>query len=330
VKLSVNKLRRSTTVIGGAFLGLGVAAALATPALACDTIVKADTTCATADGWTASWKVQNDYHPDAVVKSVVLNGVDQPSGIGDIKPGAPIEQDYKQTLTGSSKFDKSVKSASLSVTLDWPGIDTDESHITAYPSKHGCDNGGGGGHPHPSHSASSSPSPSTSASSSAPPSSTSASPSESGTPTDTPTIPIPSESTDVTYPDEIYKADCTSVTIGLDNTNTPIEYKLTFTPKTGSTQVLDIKSGEKKSATFGTGGADKYSVKLSLVAVYKGQTSPAETVTVPYEKPASCSSQALAVTGSSSTPIAVGAGALVLIGGGAFFMARRRKMRFTA
>jgi uncharacterized protein (TIGR04145 family) len=130
-------------------------------------------------------------------------------------------------------------------------------------------------------------------------------------------------------PGTIYKADCSSETIGLDNTKTPIEYVLTFKPKTGASQTLDIKPGEKKSAKFAVSG-DSFYVKMTVVAKYKGKTSPPDTATIPWEKPASCSSGALAVTGSSTGPLAGGAIAVLLLGGGAFFLARRRKIRFAA
>jgi uncharacterized protein (TIGR04145 family) len=328
VNLSVKKLRRGATVVGGTFLGLGIAAALATPALACDTIVDVDTTCATADGWSANWKVQNDYNPDAEVTSVKLNGVEVEGGVGDIKVHSILKANYKSALTATSKFAQTDKKETLTVSLHWLGTDiNDDTSTTAKPKSKGCDSiPPGHPNPHPSDT-SSSPAPSTSTTTGTPPVEDSTSPS--GTPTETPTIPIPSESVPA-LPGEIYKADCTSVTIGLDNTGTPIEYKLTLKPKTGNTQELDIKPGEKKSATFGTSGSDKFSVALTLVAVYKGQTSPPETATIPYEKPASCSTEALAVTGSSTAPLAGGAVAVLLVGGGVFYMARRRKVRFTA
>jgi hypothetical protein len=129
VNLSVKKLRRGATVVGSTFLGLGIAADLATPALACDTKVYVDTTCATADGWSANWKVQNDYHPDAKVKSVALNGVDMPQGVGDIKPQSILTANFQSALTATSKFAKTDKQETLTVTLHWLGTDiTDDKH----------------------------------------------------------------------------------------------------------------------------------------------------------------------------------------------------------
>jgi uncharacterized protein (TIGR04145 family) len=308
VNLFTTKLRRTATVVGGVITGLSVMAAMATPALACDTLVTGVPSCLTDDGWTVTWSVQNEYHPEAIVRSVQLDGTEVTGGIGDIQVKKTIAVDKSETLTGVSKFPKGDKTHSLNVELQWKGDDgdftgpTDWTAAEVQPATEHC-------------------TPSTSAPSSSAPTTTA--------PTTTPpAVPLPSESVPV-LPNEIYKADCSSVTIGLDNTNTPIEYKLTLKPKTGNTQKLDIKPGEKKSAKFAVSGSNFY-VNLTVVAIYKGKTSPPETAAVPYEKPASCSSDVLAVTGSSTGPLAGGAIAILLLGGGLFFMARRRKLKFTA
>ena len=316
MNLFTSKLRRTATMVGGAAAGLGVILAMATPALACDTKISADSSCFTDKGWTATWSVQNDFNTIATIESVKLDGVEVPGGVGDIKVNATVQPDYNQTVSGTSSFTTD-GSHNLSVTMQWPGQGrnshndlSDESNTTASPKTHGCDS-----------------KPSTPPTT--PPTTPATTPpTASPSPSETPTIPLPTESSPA-LPGEIYSADCSSVTIGLDNTKTPIEFKLTLTPTTGATQVLDIKPGEKKSAKFAASG-DDFSVKLSIVGIYKGVTSPAQTATIPWTKPASCSSGALPVTGSSAAPLAGGALAVVLVGGGLFFMTRRRKTKFTA
>jgi uncharacterized protein (TIGR04145 family) len=311
VNLSVKKLRRGATVFGGTFLGLGLVAAMAGPALACDVKITGTPSCVTDDGWTATWKVQNDWREDATITSVKLDGNEV--SIGDLHQGTVIKPDYAETVTGVSNFPKADTYHRVDVSLHWGNSDStldDTSSADVKPQTEGCK-------------------PTSTPSSSAPAPSDSTPPSSSSpAPTDTPTIPIPSESAPA-VPGTIYKADCSSETIGLDNTKTPIEYVLTFKPKTGASQTLDIKPGEKKSAKFAVSG-DSFYVKMTVVAKYKGKTSPPDTATIPWEKPASCSSGALAVTGSSTGPLAGGAIAVLLLGGGAFFLARRRKIRFAA
>src|ERR1700761_7475163 len=61
VNLSLKKIRRGATVVGGSLLGLGIAAALATPALACNSSIKPDVSCLNADGtWSVTWSVTSD------------------------------------------------------------------------------------------------------------------------------------------------------------------------------------------------------------------------------------------------------------------------------
>lgn len=328
MNLSVKKLRRSATVIGGAIAGLGVVAAMAGPALACNTIVNVKSSCLTDNGWTATWAVQNDWKVPAIVRSVELDGQEVAGGIGDIKVDATIAENYTQTLTGVSSFPKEDTYHRVDIKLQWQGdngfngpvdsswedvkpiLDKDQCHTTPPTTP-------------PTTTPVSTP-PTTPATT--PPTTTPATTTPTASPSETPTVPLPSAPV---LPKEIYAADCSSVTIGLDNTKSPIEYKLTLNPTSGATQSLDIKPGEKKSAKFAASGSNFY-VKLTVVAIYKGVTSPPETASIPWEKPPSCSSGALAVTGSSAAPLAGGAAVVLLAGGGLFFMARRRKVKFAA
>ena len=307
-----SKLRRTATVVGGSIVGLGIVAAMAGPALACSSVIDKPTTeCATdnSGNWNVDWSVSSDVNRatrSEAISDIELDG-NSVQSVGDIKVGTTVTKG--NWLKGTSTESGSTQQATLRIKFGnygWGKVkkadkpETGCKVVTTTP-------------------------PTT------PPTTTDTTP-PTTTPTDTPTVPIPTpsttSSTEPVLPNEIFAEDCTSITIGLDNTKGEIEYKLHFVPSTGSAKDLDIKAGEKKSATFDA--TTGFTVKVTIVAVFNGESSEAETVTVPYEKPSSCGSGDLAVTGSSAAPLAGGAVAVAGIGAGLFFMARRRKLKFTA
>jgi hypothetical protein len=121
--------------------------------------------------------------------------------------------------------------------------------------------------------------------------------------------------------------DCDSITIGLDNPAAGVSYKLHFTPSTGAERDLSIAPGEKKSETFDA--TTGFSVKVTVTATI-GDQSYSETETIDYEKPSSCSGGGLALTGAASSSIAGGAVVVLAAGWAVFYLARRRKVKFTA
>jgi LPXTG-motif cell wall-anchored protein len=305
VKLSVKKLRRSTTVIGGTFLGLGIAAAMATPALACHPDIQPVTSCVNSDGsWVVQWKITPSDGPNVPghVSQVVAKPAGTLTGIhgddGDT-PGSPFPAEGTQTLS------KNVNVAKITVT----GVfQTANRTIT--------DTETGKAHK----------------------------PTDKCTPTDTDTPPTDTDTppTDQTPPvvptkdvDFVSNDTCTTLTVGIEvpKTNKDSE-TATFTPSTGESKTVTAKPGETKTVDFPA--SKNLSVKGSVAS------APDKDSTIKYAAPKDCTSSsspaatpsttpgALAITGSSSTPIAAGAVALVLVGGGAFFVARRRKMKFTA
>ena len=308
-----SKLRRTATVVGGSIVGLGIVAAMAGPALACSSVFeKPATECATdnSGNWTVDWSVSSDVkHPTSseAISEILLDG-NSVQSVGDIKVGATVAKG--EWLKGTSTESGSTQQSTLQIKFG--KYNSDKNKKKADKPETGCKVV-------------------TTTPPTTPPTTTDTTP-PTTTPTDTPTVPIPTpsttSSTEPVLPNEIFNEDCTSITIGLDNTKGEIEYKLHFVPSTGSAKDLDIKAGEKKSATFDA--TTGFTVKVTIVAVFNGESSEAETVTVPYEKPSSCGSGDLAVTGSSAAPLAGGAVAVAGIGAGLFFMARRRKLKFTA
>ncbi|MEU4221145.1 LPXTG cell wall anchor domain-containing protein [Actinoplanes sp. NPDC026623] len=132
-------------------------------------------------------------------------------------------------------------------------------------------------------------------------------------------------------PEPVFELDCTTMTIGLDNPADGVEFKLHYKTTKGEERDLTIKPGEKKSEKFSAKPGFKVDVTFS--ATVDGE-SYSETETIAYEQPADCddsgSGGGLPVTGAAAGSIAGGAAVLLIAGVGLFFMARRRKVKFTA
>jgi LPXTG-motif cell wall-anchored protein len=120
------------------------------------------------------------------------------------------------------------------------------------------------------------------------------------------------------------------MTIGLDNPADGVKFTLDFATSKGEERTLVVNPGEKKSETFSA--APGFSVKLTYTATVEGETF-SDTTTLKYEQPEDCdggNGGGLPVTGAAAGGLAGGAGALLAVGAGLFFMARRRKVNFTA
>jgi len=301
VNLSVKKLRRGATVVGGTFLGLGLAAAMATPALACHPDINPVSSCVNSDG---SWEVHWTVSPSDGngIPGHVTTVVDSPAGsltgiVGDNgdQPGTTLPAE------GVQKLPKDVNEASITITavfnIGRNVVDT----RTGKAEK-------------PTEACKTTTTPPTTT----PPTTE---------PTPTPTVSIP-----VDEPQLVYDENCTTLTVGVE---VPKSWKhsetVTFKPSVGSSKTVTAAPGETKTVDF--------PASKGLTVTGTPKSSPKDAATITYKAPKECNSAspkpsssgpALAITGSSSTPIAGGAVALVLLGGGAFFLARRRKMKFTA
>ena len=332
MNLFTTKLRRGATVAGGTILGLGIVASMAGPALACKALVSASSECGTDGGWVANFQVGNDYDKrTATISSIKVNG-EEVASIGNINTTTTISEG--SPLQGSLNEPADVRSVKLEITMKWEGVSQpNEQSATAWrPRSTHCTTSPT---TEPTTTAPTT-APTTEPTTTAPTTAPTTEPTTTAPTTTPPTtevpLPTPSDtpSTEPTLPDEIFAVDCDSMTIGLDNTKGEIEYKIHFKPSTGAEKDLDIKAGEKKSVTFDA--SEGFSVELSIVAIFEGNTSEAETVVIPYETPADCSGEGggLPVTGAAAGGIAGGAAVLLAAGAGLFVMARRRKVRFTA
>jgi LPXTG-motif cell wall-anchored protein len=329
VNLLKSPLRRTTAVLAGAFLGMAGAVAIAAPASAHHPIVKPVSACQNADGtWQVKWKVTNsEWDLEGKIAQVVT----QPAGttVAGIEAGVTLPKSGHGAVVGVQQLPASATEARLAVLGTWV---RDGQPIEAWndgykhkPRKK-CQPTTPPTSTPPSSTPPSSTPPSSTPPSSTPPSSTPPSSTPPSSPSQTPT-PSGSPSPEPGEPTPIFDADCTSITVGLDNPKDGVEFTLIFKTSKGETRTLVIAPGEKKSEKFSATTGFKIELTVKV-----GEFEETETIT--YEQPEDCdangSGGGLPVTGAAAGSIAGGAGLLLAIGGGLFFLARRRKVKFTA
>ncbi|MGW4944829.1 LPXTG cell wall anchor domain-containing protein [Actinoplanes sp. NPDC004185] len=297
-------LRRTAVLAAGALIGLSGAFALAGPASAHHNIVTGNVDCDKVAGeWVVNWTVQAVGNaPTYKWTEVTLTPAGTTIDNDDLKVNGKDLENNKP-LTGKQRVPGKELSSSLTVAAHWTSGDAKETGTVTFEGK--CEK----------------------------------TPSEEpSTPTEEPSTPTEEPSTPPAIPSDlpgeaepILEADCTTMTIGLDNPANGVEYTLKFKTSKGETRTLVIKPGEKKTETFSA--TTGFKIDLTISATYEGEKF-SETVPVEYEQPEDCdnsgSGGGLPLTGAAAGSIAGGAGALLVIGAGLFFMARRRKVKFTA
>lgn len=329
--------RRAGSVVAGAALGLVGVLSSAMPALACHPQVdnKATTSCVNTDGsWQVNWVVgttDNDFG-DGWVDSVTWNPADLTTSFdGTLKKDAVLSH-YK-ALTATQKLKSEATEATITVVGKWKrgknGYYTAPLQSAPKVSKPTelCEGQTTPPTSTPPSTAPSSEAPSTAPSSEAPstaPSSEapSSAPASSAPASESPSsVPstTPAENPVATEPQLLYDTTCDTLTVGIevpaDNTEA---VTVKFTPNKGDAKTVTAQPGETKTVDFDAAEG------LKVTASAEGQ----EDTTIAYEAPADC--DVLALTGSNSSTIAGGAVLVLLVGAGLFFMARRRKIRFTA
>ncbi len=298
-------LRRTAVLTAGALIGLSGAFALTGPASAHHNDVSGVTECDAKTGeWVVNWTVHaisGGNAPTYKWTKVELT----PAGTTIDNPKIKVTDESlpdNQPLSGKQRVAGDEKSASLTVASVWSNNNVAEKTGTI-TFEGTCKKG------------------------EEPP----AEPTPEPTPTEEPSTPpevpadLPGE------PEPIFAVDCDTMTIGLDNPADGTKITLKFKTSKGETRTLVINPGEKKSETFSA--APGFSIKLTFTATLDGKPLT-ETTTIEYEQPEDCddsgSGGGLPVTGAAAGGIAGGAGALLVVGAGLFFMARRRKVKFTA
>lgn len=289
-------LRRTAVLAAGALIGLSGAFALAGPASAHHNFVKGKATCVAGE-WVVDWEVQAvGTTPKYKWTKVALTPSDTTIDNADLAVNGK-ELDNNKVLTGKQHVPATKTGSSLTVAAEWPSGKAEATGEVTFEGE--CKT-----------------------TASTPPSTPASTP-----PSTPPAIPsdLPGE------PEPIYEADCDTLTIGLDNPVDGVKFTLKFKTSKGEQRTLVIKPGEKKSETFSA--TEGFEVDVTFTATVEGKDY-SETTTVGYVQPDDCDSSGdgggLPLTGAAAGSIAGGAGALLAVGAGLFFMARRRKVKFTA
>ena len=331
MNLLKTKLRRTTAVLAGAVLGLAGVAVLAAPASAHSPLVAGSSDCVNSDGsWTVSWKIGNDFGETATVgevsakdssgKDVTVTGpitVTSPPVVIPAYTGA----DSDKAIGASTKVtDSAADSVTLETILVWADGYTNDGKGGRAPQYTTVDK--------PEQTCAPTTTPST-APTTTPPTEATTSP----TPTETPTLPVPTPSSSAT-PNiftPILEEDCTTMTIGADNPADGITWKFDLKTSKGEERSFTLKPGEKHTEKFSA--TEGFSIKVTISVTIDGKTY-SDFDTVKYEKPGNCTGGegggGLAKTGTPTAAIAGSAVAILALGAVLFFLARRRKVKFTA
>jgi LPXTG-motif cell wall-anchored protein len=320
VNLLKSPLRRTTAVIAGTFLGMAGVVAFAAPASAHHPVVVPVSSCVNADGtWQVSWRVTNserDIEGDVVSWSTTARR----STITGLTVGAKLPKAGQgELLAEQTNIPAARANANLVVEAHWVrnGKDINESNS--------------GQAPKPTEVCKPTTPPTKPPTSTEPPTTTPPTKPPASEPTTPPTTPTTPPSTPPTQapgePTPLLETDCDSMTIGLDNPEDGEEITLKLTTSKGEVRNLTVKPGEIKNEKFSA--APGFTITVSMEGVE-------ETETIGYERPDGCESGSgagdgeLPLTGAAAGSIAAGAGVLLAAGGALFFMARRRKINFTA
>ena len=324
-------LRRTAAVAAGALVGLVGVVALAGPASAHHPILNPSSPCVNADGtWQVTWTVGNSEEIPGVLTEVTKTPENsQLTGIGAqsaLLPRDQTELEGVQTLAAGDEY------ANIKVTAEWHR--GDQIHVQSATLENPIKK------PTEKCKPTTNPSPTPSASTPSDEPSTPASEEPSTPASDEPSSPSSPEPsspsappTKITEPEFVYDEDCDSVTVGItvpkDWDKGDITVK--FTTSEGDSKTIVGKVGETTTVKF------KAVDGMKIVAAPQGEGYEDEGATITYEQPADCDSAgggagdepSLPLTGAAAGSIAGGAALLLAVGAGLFFMARRRKVKFT-
>jgi hypothetical protein len=308
VNLLKSQLRRTTAVAAGSLLGLAAIAVFAAPASAHKPAAEGKPTCVTDEGWAIDWTVRNKFHKaDATALSVEATDQDgnKLEVTGDLTaPGTVFNKSGDKVTGGTKVTDADVEKVTLTVVLRWTDR-YENKPVTATVQKGDvCE-------------VPENPEPSTSASVPSTP------------PSEEPEIPTPSLPGEPSLFEPVFDETCDTITVGIDNPADGLEWTLGYRTSKGETREVVVKPGEKKTETFSA--TEGFSIELTLTVTVEGETV-SESTTIAYEQPGDCDGEGggLPVTGAAAGGIAGGAAALLGVGALLFFMARRRKLKFTA
>ncbi|GAA0458499.1 hypothetical protein Ade02nite_07860 [Paractinoplanes deccanensis] len=366
MNLLKTKLRRTGAVLAGSLIGLTGVAVFAAPASAHAPVLSGETSCIKGgDTWHIDWSIANDYTADANITvldkrssngtPVTVTGAE----VGTFVAKAPRRGTNGPALTATTDVSTSVRWVELTVVMKWTDgySNWDRPKVVKVYKPNKCTTPTTPPTTQPTTPPTTPPTtaptteptttppttePTTEPTTTPPtteptteptsgPPVTPTSPSSTPTPTP-PVLPVPTPST--TEPAEftpILEEDCDTITIGIDNPANGIEWQIGYETSKGEKRNITVAPGEKKAEKFSA--TEGFWVKVTLAVTIDGETY-SDFTQIDYTKPADCeeggSGGGLPVTGAAAGSIAGGAAVLLAIGGVLFYMARRRKVKFTA
>ncbi|MET8152375.1 LPXTG cell wall anchor domain-containing protein [Actinoplanes sp. NPDC049668] len=318
-------LRRTAAVAAGALIGLTGVVALAGPASAHHPVIVGGTSCVNEDGtWQVEWKIVNSENDLAgTITNVELTPAT--TKIYGIGPETPLPILGQGSITAvQSSLQATDTAANIKVTAEWlrNGETVTSSRTSEVPvtkSDEVCKE-------------TTNPTPSPTVTPSTTPSATpSATPST--TPSATPSATVSEEPSTppkpTKEPEFVYDETCDTVTVGI---TVPKDWHeditVDFVTSEGDSKTVVGKRGETTTVEFPAVDG------MTITATPKGYEG--EDATITYEQPEDCGGSgggeepSLPLTGAAAGSIAGGAAVLLAVGAGLFFMARRRKVKFTA
>lgn len=321
-------LRRALAVAAGATIGLVGAVALTTPASAHHPIPVGLPVCVTADGdWKVVWKVWNSERDLAATLTAVSTDPAEGELTGEIVVGAELPTG-RDGIRGEQTLPAEVSKVTLTVTAEWIRTKFKKTEIVTQTVTSNevkkprrpldqCAEPEPTPEPTPEPSPSSEPSPEPTESPTAP---ATPEPTDSATPEPTePPVVEPSE------PEGVVEYTCDQLIFTINNPEDGETVTVDFVPNEGDTLTVTVGPGESGVAEF-----DAFE-GLEVTPVIEG-FEDAEAFA--WELPEDCEGGEgggeLPVTGAAAGGIAAGAVALLAIGGVLFYLARRRRVTFTA
>jgi LPXTG-motif cell wall-anchored protein len=298
VNVSKSPLRRAAALAAGSLIGIAGAVAFASPALAHHSNVSGTSECINGE-WVVDWKATaigdgkqgREFKWVKVEFSSTTNKVDNE----DLSVNGKWHPS-DIPLTGKQRVPGAEKSATLSVEAVWNNEAKDSQPGTYTVNFSGvCEK-----------------------------------PSEPETPTEPETpVEIPKD----VKAKPFFEMDCDTIEIGVDNTmgnETP--FTVEYETSKGEKRTLVVKPGERKGEKFSA--TEGFSVDVTFSVEFKGKTYTTSG-NVPWEQPAEGCDDGegggdLPLTGAAAGGVAAGAAGLLAVGAAMFFVARRRKVKFTA
>ncbi|MEU8657375.1 LPXTG cell wall anchor domain-containing protein [Actinoplanes philippinensis] len=331
MNVSKSPLRRVSALAAGSLIGLAGVAVFATPAFAHHSTVAGKTECVEGN-WVVEWTVNaigDGRSPNQTATFTTVDLLPAKTSLDNAKlvvNGAPVPAGVP--ITAKQIVPGDAKEASLSLVAKWDNPSYFDGKVATGKVSFAeeCKKT-------PSEEPSTpTDEPSTPTDEPSTPADEPSTPAENpSAPTENPSAP-PLEIPEEVPAEPILEETCDTISVGVDNTKNTTPFTIQYETSKGEKRTLVVKPGEAKSEKFSA--TEGFSVKVTYTVEWKGVTYTS-TAEVPWQKPAEgCDDDGqgggLPVTGAAAGGVAAGAAGLLAIGGALFFVARRRKVKFTA